>query len=90
MPITPRPSVLPRAAAEPDKWTDASFQDVTFTQMMAALIASGEYAPGPLIQELALAATSQVMVETGRWDGAAKHMTLAQAQEVFQRMGQRK
>jgi hypothetical protein len=58
--------------------------------MMASLIASGKYAPGPLIMELALAAMAQVMVETGRWDGTARHMDLTQAQDVFKRMGQGK
>lgn len=68
MPITPRPKALPIPDGEPpDPWGSASFHDVTLVKMMAAVIASGEYAPGPLIMQLAMAATAEIMYQTGRW-----------------------
>ena len=86
MPIIPTPKVIFPAAGVPDLWTNATYFDVTLGQMVAALIASGKYAPGPLIMELALASTAQLMVETGRWDGVPSvGLTPAQAQATFKR-----
>lgn len=94
MPITPTPSQLPRLplAGAPDLYTNASFQDVVLTQMVAAILASGQYAPGPLIMQLALGAMEQIMVETGRWDGAplAGFTTQTQASETFKNISPKK
>lgn len=63
-----------------DKWVDASFFDVTLVNMVDALLASGKYSPGPLIMQLALSATAQIMIQTGRWTGAdVAQMTLQEA-----------
>ena len=90
MPIEPRP-VQEAVTPGQDKYSEASFQDVSFVQMMAALIASGEYAPGPLIVQLALAATAEIMYETGRWNRDSginpQTMTPEQAHSLFQNMG---
>ena len=90
MPILPAPKPGAIPTAIPDLYSNASFYDVTLVQMVAAIISSGAYAPGPLIMELALAATSQLMVETGRWDGVPIFMTQAQAYDRFRTMGLRK
>jgi len=82
--IIPKP---PDLKAAPDAWENASYQDVTLVHMVAALIASGNYTPGPLIIELAQAATAQIMVESGRWDGIPYDMTLEQAQARLRNMG---
>jgi len=88
MPIVPTPKVIYPTAGIPDLWTNATYFDVTLSQMVAALISSGQYAPGPLIMDLALAATSQLMVETGRWDGVPTSlMTPAQAHQRFLTFG---
>lgn len=67
MPINPQPAQWPEFGDVKDMWSEASFYDVTLVRMMAAIIASGEYAPGPLIMELSLAATAEIMYQTGRW-----------------------
>lgn len=68
MPIVPEPSPGPLAPPIPDHYADATFYDVTLGQMMAAIIASGQYAPGQLVTDLALAATAEMMYQTGRWN----------------------
>lgn len=70
MPIVPQPraTTLPApVAGQPDPWQNADYYDVLLANMTAAFIASGQYAPGPLIMQLALAATAEVMYQTGRW-----------------------
>ena len=69
MPIVPQPDAPPTTSAvpTPDKWADASFYDVTLVRMTEGLLASAAYAPGPLIVQLALAATAEMMYETNRW-----------------------
>jgi len=84
MPINPPPP-LQVPFAVPDQYANASFFDVMLGQTVAALIASGNFAPGPLIMELALAVTSQLMVKTERWDGIPVQMSPDQAQQRFTR-----
>jgi len=81
MPIAPTPKLgsIP-VAGVPDLWENATFYDVTLVMMVQALLNSGLYAPGPLLMGVALAATEQLMVETGRWDGAPTFMTQEEAQ----------
>jgi hypothetical protein len=90
MPITPTPK-LGASAKAPDVWQNASFQDVTLVYMVSAIISSGQYAPGPLIMELALGAMEQIMVETGRWDGVPLTiMTQTKASETFKNISPKK
>lgn len=80
MPISP----LPPNTKDPDLWTDATFFDVTLVNMVQALISSGKFAPGPIVMELALAATADIMVQTGRWsDSAATNYTQDQLTAIF-------
>jgi len=91
MPIAPKPKVIYPAAGIPDTYANATFFDVTLGQMVAAIIASGQYAPGPLIMTLALGATEQLMVETGRWDGVPMALVnQSQASDVFRLISPKK
>lgn len=67
MPIIPTPG--PTATNPPPavKWADATYYDVALANVTCAIIASGQYAPGPLITQLALAATAELMYQTSRW-----------------------
>lgn len=85
----PIPDIFaPNPAAVQDRWTDASYRDVVLAQMVAALIASGKYAPGTLLMQLAIAATTQLMVETARVSGLDRSGPLDEAlfKEAFRRL----
>lgn len=82
MPIVPLPT---NELPPPDKWADATFYDATLVQMVTALISSGRYTPGPLVMELAVAATAQIMIETRRWTAPTTDYTLEQAMRNFLR-----
>lgn len=90
MPIAPMPTATVAPTPPSEQWASASYYDILLANMVAAFIASGQYAPGPLIMQLALAATAEVMYQTGRWTKPpginSIDLTPEEARNLFQGM----